>query len=43
MSFIYLPKDAFRARVKEAEEARKKRAEIVKAFSHGQILTSRPR
>jgi manganese oxidase len=37
MSFIYLPKDASRARVKEAEEARKKRAEIVKAFSHGQI------
>jgi manganese oxidase len=37
MSFIYLPKDASRARVKEAEEARKKRAEIVKAFSQGQI------
>jgi FtsP/CotA-like multicopper oxidase with cupredoxin domain len=37
MSFIYLPKDASRARVKEAEEARKNRAEIVKAFSHGQI------
>src|SRR6478735_11406698 len=37
MSFIYLPKDASRARVKEAEEARKNRAEIVKAFSQGQI------
>ena len=37
MSFIYLPKDASRARVKEAEEARKNRAEIVKAFSQGKV------
>jgi len=37
MSFIYLPKDASRASVKEAENARKNRAEIVKAFSHGKV------
>ncbi len=37
MSFIYLPKDASRARVKEAEEARKNRAEIVAAFSQGKV------
>jgi FtsP/CotA-like multicopper oxidase with cupredoxin domain len=37
MSFIYLPKDASRARVKEAENARKNRAEIVKAYSQGKV------
>ncbi|MGE5323683.1 MAG: hypothetical protein ACM3SW_12505 [Actinomycetota bacterium] len=37
MSFIFLPGDASKARVREAENARKNRAEIVKAFSHGQI------
>jgi FtsP/CotA-like multicopper oxidase with cupredoxin domain len=37
MSFIYLPKDASRARVKEAENARRNRAEIVKAYSQGKV------
>src|SRR6476646_9391576 len=37
MSFIYLPKDASRARVKEAENARKNRAEILKAYSQGKV------
>jgi manganese oxidase len=37
MSFIYLPKDASRARVREAENARKNRAEIVKAYSQGKV------
>ncbi|HST77633.1 MAG TPA: multicopper oxidase domain-containing protein, partial [Verrucomicrobiae bacterium] len=37
MSFIFLPGDASKARVREAENARKNRAEILKAYSHGQI------
>ena len=37
MSFIYLPKDASKARLREAEEARKNRAEIVKAHSQGKV------
>src|SRR6185437_8706634 len=37
MSFIFLPGDSSKARVREAENARKNRAEIVKAYSHGQI------
>jgi manganese oxidase len=34
---MYLPWNASRARIKEAENARKNRAEIVKALSHGQV------
>ena len=37
MSFIFLPGDASKARMREAENARKNRAEILKAYSHGQI------
>jgi len=37
MSFIYLPENASKARVREAENARKNRAEIVKAYSHGKV------
>jgi len=37
VSFIYLPKNASKARLKEAENARKNRAEIVKAYSQGQV------
>jgi FtsP/CotA-like multicopper oxidase with cupredoxin domain len=37
MSNIYLPWNASRTRLKEAENARKNRLEIVKALSHGQI------
>src|SRR5689334_5608875 len=37
MSFIFLPEDASRARVREAENARKNRAEILKAYSQGQV------
>src|SRR3954463_820542 len=37
MSFIYLPKNASKARLREAENARKNRAEIVKAFSQGKV------
>ncbi len=37
MSIFYLPKDASKARLKEAEEARKNRAEILKAYSQGQV------
>ena len=37
MSYIYLPHDASKARVREAENARKNRAEIVKAFSQGKV------
>jgi hypothetical protein len=33
----YLPKDASRGRLREAQRARDNRAEIVKALSHGQI------
>ena len=34
---MYLPKDASRSRIKEAQKARENRAEIVRALSHGQI------
>jgi FtsP/CotA-like multicopper oxidase with cupredoxin domain len=34
---VYLPLDASKARVREAENARRNRLEIVKALSHGQI------
>ncbi|HEX2328329.1 MAG TPA: multicopper oxidase domain-containing protein [Candidatus Angelobacter sp.] len=37
MSNFYLPKDASQARLREAENARKNRAEIVKAYSQGQV------
>ena len=37
MSYIYLPKDASKARLRDAENARKNRAEILKAYSHGQV------
>src|SRR5437588_5216148 len=37
MSTSYLPRNASRARLREAEDARKNRAEIVKALSHGQV------
>ena len=34
---FFLPENASRARLKEAENARKNRAEIVKAHSQGQV------
>src|SRR5213594_1796263 len=34
---MYLPGKASRARVREAENARQNRAEILKAWSHGQV------
>ena len=34
---MYLPRNASKARVREAENARRNRAEIVKALSHGQV------
>jgi FtsP/CotA-like multicopper oxidase with cupredoxin domain len=37
MSIFYLPKNSSKARLKEAENARNNRAEIVKALSHGQV------
>ena len=37
MSFIYLPEKASKARQKEAENARKNRAEIVRAYSQGKV------
>jgi manganese oxidase len=37
MSIFYLPKNTSKTRLKEAENARKNRAEIVKALSHGQV------
>ena len=37
MSTFYLARNASRARLREAENARKNRAEIVKALSHGQV------
>jgi FtsP/CotA-like multicopper oxidase with cupredoxin domain len=37
MSYIYLPKDASKARVRDAENARKNRQEIVKAYSQGKV------
>src|SRR6185437_5608933 len=37
MSYIFLPKDASKARVRDAENARKNRVEIVKAYSQGKV------
>ncbi|HEY2236882.1 MAG TPA: multicopper oxidase domain-containing protein [Candidatus Angelobacter sp.] len=37
MSIFYLPKNASKARLREAENARKNRAEIMKAYSQGQV------
>jgi manganese oxidase len=37
MSFIYLPEKVSKARQREAENARKNRAEIVRAYSHGKV------
>src|SRR3954454_21430242 len=37
MSNIYLPRNASKAQLRDAENARKNRAEIVKAYSHGQV------
>jgi hypothetical protein len=34
---LFLPVNASKARVREAENALQPRAEIVKAFSHGQV------
>jgi hypothetical protein len=34
---MYLPRNASKARLREAENARRNRAEIVKALSHGQV------
>jgi FtsP/CotA-like multicopper oxidase with cupredoxin domain len=37
MSFIYLPKGVSKARLRDAENARKNRAEILKAYSQGKV------
>jgi len=37
MSTFYLPRNASKARLREAEKARQNRAEILKAYSHGQV------
>src|ERR1700760_3706202 len=37
MSIFYLPRDASKARLRDAENARKNRAEILKAYSHGTV------
>src|SRR3954451_3658230 len=37
MSNIYLPWNASKAKLRDAENARKNRVEIVKALSHGQV------
>ncbi|MGE5321651.1 MAG: hypothetical protein ACM3SW_02230, partial [Actinomycetota bacterium] len=37
MSYIYLPRDASKARLRDAENARKNRAEILKAYSQGKV------
>src|SRR3954468_14821766 len=37
MSNIYLPRNASKAQLRDAENARKNRVEIVKALSHGQV------
>ena len=37
MSYIFLPKDASKARQRDAENARKNRVEIVKAYSQGKV------
>ena len=37
MSYIYLPQKASKARRREAENARKNRAEIVRAYSQGKV------
>jgi hypothetical protein len=34
---IYLPENASKARLREAEDARRNRAEIVRAYSHGKV------
>ncbi|HKT50127.1 MAG TPA: multicopper oxidase domain-containing protein [Candidatus Angelobacter sp.] len=37
MTYIFIPKDASKARVRDAENARKNRLEIVKAYSQGKV------
>jgi manganese oxidase len=37
MSYIYLPKGGSKARLRDAENARKNRAEILKAYSQGKV------
>ena len=37
MSYIYLPKGVSKARLRDAENARKNRAEILKAYSQGKV------
>src|SRR5436190_21877695 len=37
MSTIYLPKDACKSQIRDAENARNNRLEIVKAYSQGQV------
>jgi manganese oxidase len=37
MSYIYLPRGASKARLQDAENARKNRAEILKAYSQGKV------
>ncbi|HYX52687.1 MAG TPA: multicopper oxidase domain-containing protein [Candidatus Limnocylindrales bacterium] len=37
MSYIFLPKDASKARLRDAENARKNRLEIMKAYSQGKV------
>src|SRR5690349_14128872 len=37
MSIFYLPRNASKARLRDAENARRNRAEILKAFSHGEV------
>jgi manganese oxidase len=37
MSIFYLPRNASKARLRDAENARKNRAEILKAYSHGTV------
>src|ERR1051326_4672159 len=37
MIYIYLPKNASKARLRDAENARKNRAEILKAYSQGKV------
>ncbi|MBZ5532672.1 MAG: multicopper oxidase domain-containing protein [Acidobacteriia bacterium] len=37
MSIFYLPKDASKARLREAENAKRNRAEILKAYSQGKV------
>src|SRR4051812_11056556 len=37
MSYIHLPRNASKSQIRDAENARKNRSEIVKALSHGQV------